>query len=481
MRMQTLKVSTKMAIKQTIQYNSKNSYFAGFLKELINESGVIGSVAQNNKEIILLLDDSDTNALTRLTNLTAKYLPHSIFLGEIQTQSESIKLLPSSFTSDTYNISLCPKCLELLTNPSSQNYLDDTIKCHHYSNKEAREYPDTTTFSAHYKEGDALLVVDPTHIKTLFLMTEDELKALYSIEKPTLKVTIKDEELKKLTGKKFITIQSPYNVRSTMVSLNAKESEIPYLFFKNSNDFKVVIIQKNITMIRETKGLQQTLEPLSDTPELNRFLNIQKEAHFVSAIGVNLSLEHGISFMLSNELGAKKVLSFSTFILSEVLEGMRRDERKSKMLINFEAKYPKIIDEMNKNGSYNLFETLSTILELQTKTFEAVSDKSLEFHGNGGLKIDTNFDETGFDYLSFIGSIMSFKLANTDEHYLAYSTFEALGDMSITICNQLKAKYKIDNFIMMGNMFENSILYSRILSKFTLSHPHFSKLFALDD
>jgi len=128
-----------------------------------------------------------------------------------------------------------------------------------------------------------------------------------------------------------------------------------------------------------------------------------------------------------------------------------------------------------------MFETVASILELKEKSFESVSDKSLEFHGNGGLKIDANYSDDGFDYVSFLGSIMSFKLADTDEHYLAYSIFEALGDMAISTLGQLKTKFKIDKFVMMGDMFENTVLYSRILSKFQLNNPYFSKGFALDD
>lgn len=471
-----------MAIRQTIGYNSKNQYFAGFLQALINESGIKASVSQDDKEIVLMLDDTDEKTLSNFSLLTTKYLPHSIFIGDIQTLSKNVEINPSEFESPTYNIALCPKCLENLANPASETYLDDSIKCSHYSNREFTEFRTDTTFSPHYSEGDSLLVVNPKNISKLFIMTEDETKALFSIEKPALKVTIKDETLKELTGKNFINIKSPFNMRSTMVAINAKDSEVPYLFFEDAHDLKVVIVQKNITMIKETKGLQQKLEDLDTQVDINRFLNISKEAGFGKyAIGASLSLEHGISFMITNEVGTKKVLKFQPFVLSELLELMKADEKKSKLLVNFEKSYPAVIAEMNTNPSYDIFATLASILELKNKNFEAVCDKSLEFRGNGGLKIDTFFNDSGFDYVSFIGSIMSFKLANTDEHYLAYSTFEALGDMTITTLNQLKIKFKIENFVMMGSMFENSILYSRILSKFQLSNPYFSKHFALDD
>ena len=471
-----------MAIKQSIAYNSHNKYFAGFLQALIDESGVVGNVSQNDKEIVLLLDENNVKELERFSSLTTNYLPHSIFLGDIKSTNESVEVKPSAFESPAYNIALCPRCLEEIANPASQNYLDDSFKCSHYSNKELVEYQTSTIFSPHYSDGDVLLVVDPKNINRLFIMTDDETKALFSIEKPTLKVTIKDETLKELTGKNFINIKSPFNMRSTMNAINAKDSEVPYLFFEDAHDLKVVVIQKNITMIKETKGLQQELQELNSEPDINRFLNISHEAGFdKNAIGAHLSLEHGISFMVTNEMGTKKVLKFQPFVLGEVLELMRADEKKSKLLVNFEKTYPKIIEEMNSNLEFGMFETLASILELKNRSFEAVCDKSLEFRGNGGLKIDTFFNETGFDYVSFIGSIMSFKLAGTDEHYLAYSTFEALGDMTITTLNQLKTKFKIENFVMMGGMFENPVLYSRILSKFQLSNPHFSKVFALDD
>lgn len=388
----------------------------------------------------------------------------------------------TAFESESYDIALCPKCLETLTDPASRNYLDDTLVCRHYNPIELKSYPDMTTFSPHYSEGDTLLVVDSTKVQELFIMTEEEIKALFSIEKPTLKVTIKDETLKVITGKKFLFIQSPYSVRSTLVALNAKESEVPYLFFRPTKALKIVVIQKHITIIEDTKGLAQRLEPLREENSLNRFLNIAKEAQFTKGtIGADLSRTHGITFMVQNEVGSKKVIRFHPFVLSEVLEKLAMHQDKQRLLEHFAQKYPQIIETLQSNPNYGLFETLAAILEVKPKGFEAVSDKALEFRGNGGLQIDAYFHEGRFDYASLIGSVMSFKLGGVEEHFLAYSIFESLGDMTIQVCNQLKDQFKINAYVMMGNMFENSVLYSRILSKFQLANPYFSKLFALDD
>lgn len=479
--MQIRKVSLKMAIKQIIQYSSESKYFAGFLQSMIKESGVVGSVSQADDNIILRLDDSDEKAISEFSNLSNKYLAHSLFLGDIQTIQVDSDSMRSDFTSPSYNISACPRCLEALTDPASENYLNDSLKCTHYSNEIAQEFLDDKYYSPHYSDGSELLVVDSSSLDKLFFMTENEVKALLSIEKPTLKVTIKDETLRELTGKNYINIKSPYTIKSNLVALNARESEIEYLFFQPSDDLKVVSVQDEITIIEDARGVSKKLQELSDDKVINRFLNISHEAGFdKGSIGVNLSNRNKISFLVSNEEESRKVINFQEFVIRDVLESMANDDTKSKLLSNFTDKYPTIMQELSDNDEYDMFETISAILELKEKSFESVSDKSLEFRGNGGLKIDANFSGDGFDYQSFIGSIMSFKLAGVDEHYLAYSIFEALGDMTIATLSQLKTKFKIENFVMIGDMFQNSVLYSRILSKFQLSNPHFSKGFAID-
>jgi len=469
-----------MAIKQVINFNSNNEYFKGFLQTIIKESDIDGSVSQKDKKITLLLDDKESSKLEKFSELSNKYLPHSIFLGDIKTTQEEINITQSDEKSKTYDIGLCPKCLEALTDPASESYLDDDLKCTHYSN-EAGYYNDTTFFTPHYTDGCAVLVADTSKIDELFIITDKEKEVLFSIEKPTLKVTICDEELKGLTGKNYIHIKSPYNVRSTLAALNAKDSDIPYLFFQNNHDLDIVKVQENTTIIRASRVADE-LENIDEDKVLNRFLNISNEAGFVAnALGANMSISNGISFVHAGRVGAEYVLKFQKFNLSEMLQNMKNDEIQSRLLTNFGAKFQNIIDDLNSHANYNLFEAICVILELKDKNFESLSDKSLEFRGNGGLKIDTFFKAEGFDYEAFFGSIMSFKLADTEQHYLAYSIFEAFGDMIIATLNQLKAKHKSQNFIMMGDMFENAILYSRILSKFQLSNPYFAKAIALDD
>ncbi|MBN2824651.1 MAG: hydrogenase [Campylobacterales bacterium] len=477
-----------MAIRQTIEYHSPNQYFAGFLQSLIDESGILASVEQQEGKIVLMLDDKDSK-LEAFNALVNRYLPHSIFLGEISTEEVEAKITPSAFVSDDYPTAPCAKCMELLNDPSSEFYLDENLKCNHYSNEAQSIYPDSTIFSPHYSEGATLLLTNASKVHELFIMTDDELKALFSIEKPTIKVTIAHSELEKMVGKKFIAIKAPYNNKSLLASINAKESEIDYLFFHQESDLDAVVVQKNLSIVGALR-IAKVLEDLDEDKIINRFSNIQKEAGFHHAIGAYLST-NAISFVVANEMGVKRVINFGAFNLTKMMESFKASAKRTKLLENFREKYPAIVEQLGippqerwneESQEMGLYETIATILELTPQNFEALSDKAYEFRGNGGLKIDTNFNEQGeFDYADLIGSIISFKLAGVETHYLAYSIFEALADMAMSVCNQLKTKFKIEHFIMMGNLFGNSVLYSRMLSKFQLSNPYFSKAFALDD
>ncbi len=473
-----------MAIIQKIEYKSENRYFDGFLQNAIESCGIKGCIDRIDNHIWLIIEDDNTKeSLEKFAEFTSKYLPHSIFLGSIDTANGEADCNGiDKIKSKPYPISPCPICLEELTNPASNRYLDDTICCTHYSNDKCCEYIDNTTFSPHYNGYNTILLTDSSKIKELFLVTENEIEALFSIEKPILKVTIKDKELQQIVGKKYMNLQAPYSIKSALVALNAKESDIDTLFFDTDNNSpKLIVVQNHKVMIYDNP-LSKQLEKLNDNRVLNRFANIMKEADYSVAIGAYMSHTHGISFPVATEHGIKEAIVIDKFDSNKVLNLMQNDEKRAKLLKNFEknsnSAYSNFINKM-QNGA-TLFEVISAITSLNETSYEAVSSASLDFHGNGGLKVDMFFSEDGFDYASLLGSLISFKIAGVENSYLLYSLFEAWGDMVVSVLGQLKSEFKVSNFIMMGDMFENSVLFSRILSKFTISKPYFSQQIALD-
>lgn len=480
--MQILKVSIRMAIKQVIEFASDARYFGGFLQALIEESGIVGSVEQQEGSITLCIQENDPAILEQFVLSTQKYLPHSFFLGEIQSFSNQEFLAKTSFSSPSYKISPCQKCLQALSDPASEDYLNQDLICKHYMNSDALVFEDAHYYSPHYTEGSALLVVDPQTVSELFLMTQKERETLFSIEKPSLKVRIADTALQEICKKEFISIQAPSSVKSALVALNAKESGVEYLFFAPIKSLEVAVSKENVRIIRDTLGLSKSLQNLQSDPVLNRFVNIAQELDpKQKKVGVYLSQKGEVCFLYHDQKESKKLFSFSPFDAQAVLYEMQENETQQRLLEHFFAKYPSIATKLDHNKKLGIFEFFATLLDLDLQTYDALSESSLLFYGNGGLKIDMNFSDGNFDYPAMVGSFMSFKLADTPTHYLAYSLFEAFGDMVIATLMQLRSKYNAEQFVMMGSMFENSVLYSRILSRFSQYNPYFSKGFALDD
>ncbi len=463
-------------IKQEIEFNADFEYFAGFLNYIIKKSNINAVVEFKEKRVILKIDENDEKRVEEFNNNIIKYLPHSLFLGNIKTFSckDDTNMVKRDFISSDYEISPCNFCINEIIN---SHYLNDEYRCNHYSNEGKLLLTDNFTYSPNYSPNSILLIRDRNNFNELFIATKEEKEALFSIEKPTLKLTIKSSKLKKLTSKNYIFVKAPWSIKSILAVINAKENNFDYLFFNDNDDLKAVVIEKSISFIKANRLLPK-LKDLHEDKIINRFLNILDEAKFENGIGIYLNKQK-ISFLVKNEVGVKEVLKIDNFDNKKLIEDLKKDEIRSRLITNFKNKFNTIYRKI-ENEKLSLFEVIGVILEVNGG-FEEVSDKSLEFLGNGGLKVDFKFNNKEFDYVALIGSLMSFKLAKVENHYLAYSFFEGLGDFSLNIANQLKSKFKIKDLTFFGSILANNVLYSRILSKSGIDKPYFAKLIAFDE
>lgn len=465
-----------MVLIQKIIYNAPYEYFAGFLQNLCKDSGLKAQISQTEGFIELKVDQNDNEALQKFGKLTQKYLPHSIFFKDVETLQSDGEINPNNFKVKNYNLSPCPKCLELLNDPSSSEYLNDNLTCVHYGNS-GEKVNDYTNFSPHYSQGNTLLVTDAGKVDELFYMTENEKKALFSIEKPTLKVTIKDSDLIAQTKRHYIEVKSAPSVKSLLVALNAKESGISYLFFNDEYGLHARVIQDDVVLIQA--NALENLKDYSSDVVANRFFNIKDESGYEDAIGAYFDKELKFKFLLdTKKQGSKNVVSFKEFDLNDTIAQMKNDEIRTVLLKNFEAKFHDAYFDFIQMDSNDIFKAIAAILELKGG-YEAVSEKALEYRGSGGVKLDVKIANESFDTMNFLASIISFKLAGTTTAHIAYSVFESLADLGIDIMNQLKQRHEVQNFIVYGELFESSVFYSRIKSKFAMNNPYFAKAIGL--
>lgn len=439
-------------IKQTIIFNSQNKYFAGYIQFFINKSGLIGSVDQDFNKITVCIDDSSLAKVDSFSKFLTEYLPHSIFLDSFNVENNTQNIRPSNFISESYRIRRCKLCIEECKNI-----------CDHYSNQEIN-IP-VSKIKNFYESGD-IVVIKASSLTKICNITESELKLLFSIEKPVVKVTIVDPKLIEITGKNFMKVK---------IYDDSFEIIDDYVFESDDNNIEVIQVKDNISVIKNNK-FPENLDNLNSNQLFNRFLNIKNEANFEEVIGINFDTTN-ISFLHTKGNETKEIIAFQKFELNRVVNSIK--DKNSKLYKNFAMKFPDIIKNLESYNDLDFFSTISLILNLDQFSFETLSDKSCEFRGNGGMKLDTYFDEEGFDYRSFIASVMVFLLAESRKSHIAYSVFESLADMGIYVANQLSNKLGTKNFIVMGDIFSNNILYGRILTKFSISKPFFSKMYAL--
>ena len=439
-------------IKQTIIFNSKNKYFAGYIQFFMNKSGLIGSVDQDFNKITVCIDDSNLAKIDGFSKLLTDYLPHSIFLDSFNVEKDICNIQQLSFVSESYNLGRCKLCVE-----EGKNI------CDHYSNQ-AINMPHSR-IKNFYENGD-IVIIKASSLTKICNITENELKLLFSIEKPVVKVTIDDPILIGLTGKNFMRVK---------VYDDSFQDFDDYVFEQDENNIEVIQVKDNISVIKNKK-FPENLDNLDSNQLFNRFLNIKNEANFEGAIGINFDTTN-ISFLHTKGSETKEIIAFQKFEFCHTFDAIR--DKNSKLYKNFAMKFPDIIKNLESYNDLDFFSTISLVLDLDQFSFEALSDKSCEFRGNGGMKLDTYFNEEGFDYRSFIVSVMVFVLAESRKSHIAYSVFESLADMGIYVSNQLSNKLGTNNFVVMGNIFSNNIFYGRILTEFSTSKPFCSKMYAL--
>lgn len=493
-----------MSILQSIAYHANQSYMAGFLQQLIDQNGLKASIGFDGKKLELVIDEDDETALERFSREVALNLPHSLFMGTIETNPGDRAVSPERFEAKPADLPLCPVCLRELFDASSPSYLNKNLVCTHYGAKtplSADAHPNiqmaadeilsgqevkvgNRTYRRNYHPGDTLLITDPAQAAALLLLSKEETRALFSIEKPLLKTAVKDESLKALTGTPVITVRLFDDAPSAILSKKAKEKGFRYLFVRSEGELEVMVYKERTHIIHPGSLADRPL-PLDADPVISHFLNITDEFGIrdISSLGANLNSSLEWQFIHRSAKVNKTVIRFKPFEPSGLAKEIAAlSGARSRLVENFNKAFPgrfEALQQLAGKPDATLFDAVGAVMGIEGG-FAGVSDASLGFAGNGGLKIDVRFKEGNFDYLSFLASIISFRVAGVEKGLLAYSLFESLGDLVTETLTQLKSRLQCSEVVLFGDMMTNTPLYSRILRNTGKAAPHISNRFPLD-
>ncbi len=176
---------------------------------------------------------------------------------------------------------------------------------------------------------------------------------------------------------------------------------------------------------------------------------LRQNVHTGSAVGVYFGDEPAFYFF--KEKRATKIFSF----------GQIRFEETRKVVARFKERYPDRFEAFMRQKGF--LDKAAVLMDLDLARFNKLA---LEFGGKGGVSVDCQIFEEGFDYSSFYASMMSFILADTSPKLLAYSVYESLGEFMSQQAVEVLRKTKAEAIALAGRHCTNSAFMSRFVRNY---------------
>ena len=199
-------------------------------------------------------------------------------------------------------------------------------------------------------------------------------------------------------------------------------------------------------------------------------ISVVAENSLLEDKAVAIYFENELHFSYYNGKSVVDVLNPSYFNSQNVLGHIRLLREGSDRLVeNYKKSFPNEYNRLFTLGkNEEFFKVVAIALGLEDESIEAISSESLHFMGKGGIQIDTKLSDNKFDYIAFLASILSYKVANVENNLICYSIYESFGDYIGDIVNQISQKVDTKNIILSGTAFANQPLYARIQKNLSL-------------
>ena len=347
------------------------------------------------------------------------------------------------------------------------------------------------------KEKNFIVIpTDLSVVEKMVVIRENEIKALASLEKPTIKLRVNT-----LYGSKGIlsTKRVKLKLADELLVLNVCEqlhkNGVDFIYkvdtktstcrysveidgsFTKLPQIEVCVLENGEILILSGDGYSapQLRENLNkfNTKAHAQFATIMQEHNLfdekVSCF--YMSKTHDDMIMhLSDKTGMLDLIKFPiVFDMKEIFETIKLSTIGVKLVENYKKQFPEIYkDAINyqipadiPNNIYNIWGIAGVILGL-ANNIEDASEKVIEnaedFGGKKGprvdcLLVDKESIKSDFDMMRLIRSTMSFKLAGTDDVTLSFGIMEAFAYFLSDTSDSCKENLSSEKILLCGSMF----------------------------
>lgn len=489
-----------MQLIYKIEFNTTNLYFKHIIKSLINEAKINGVCKQYNGFILIILEASGED-IEAFFALLERKLPLSIFIGNsyvVDSFDETLKEI------EDFDIK---QNLTLLTNDAIKNIILENnidffndiekiqnggisrfethngLKDYFLPNKNIREDFENRGFEV------KLLITDITKVEELFDINMKDYQLLCSIERPLVKLKFKilKNANREFSSTNFIYAKIADDKEVVLFAKALKENEINFVLYVNDEVYqdglKITYFKEQNLIIHGDKGLfpkydftankkfNSSKDYFDENGGVYKAILAQSAKRLIPTVGVYFSLNSTKSSISINipTKGIKQIISIPNIhnsIKNCFEEIADIDEHCVRLINNYLKKFPKVLEDdvpQDTNGFESIINMCAKVLGVNSaKEFE---DTALNTNLSSGIQIDMKLVSVdGVNYLDYrrtVQSIMAYKMADVDNITLMYSFYESLSEFICNYVNEIATDTKAKDIVLCGNMFANSIIFSK--------------------
>ena len=234
-----------MKLIYKIEYNSTSFYFKRLIDELIKNSNIDANTKQYFGYILIFIDDELEKIEKFFLNLETN-LPYSMFLKksylieDFDEETNNIKELEDKNIKENFEILTNRKVKDILEN-SNFDFLSQIVNLNKYF---VVEFEDLELFlpNKNLKENFEkknyevrLLVTNSQILTDLFIIEEPEINLLCSIERPLLKLKLKNID-ENISNSGYIFTRLVNSSKEVELSKALKEQNIDYILYATKKD-----------------------------------------------------------------------------------------------------------------------------------------------------------------------------------------------------------------------------------------------------
>lgn len=523
-----------MILAFEFNYVSKNGILETLLQEIVHDFGISSKITHHDTKVTLYVEENEER-LIAFADTIALSLPLSIFFKSSSVYvAETIPSDAGSVTPSINSVVFTPKNLSMVDMTKAPFLTDHDTKqsmslCDNGHNiveaKNTDEYvklyasvvdalsanqsvkieTDTHSYTIATIENAAslaarddieIIATDLSVVERLAVIRENELKALASLERPSIRVKINA-----LFAQKNILSTSRVKIRLADDLLLYQLSKILFekgIFFlcKTSKPLQSPSKSVSVTGMQTTPPIQISVfengeiaiikgdayasdalkESIKkfDEPSHAVFASIMQEndAFDTPASCFYLSTQHDDRVMhYSKEHGMLNLIEFplpSTF--EELFAEIKRcNSNAERLMENYQIQYADVYAKalhtsIPKDLSKSLYSTykIAAIALGLSDSFDDAAERLLEnaedFGGQKGPRMDCHLQKEGalnadFDYARFIKSAISYKLAGTDDNTLSFGLVESLAYFLTDLADAHKENLSNQKIALGGSLF----------------------------